>query len=444
MIASLDRHCLHRTPDGSSAIVVERSHLNRVLYGTSRGLTKSLRLFYATGVQRPTKQAEKPYLRCVASASPEYFRPANPKATGTWDEERLEVWVETTMDHVRAQFEEDLVFAELHLDEDTPHIHFVVAPTYEKKARKPGRRRKTETEEQFETRLRAAIEKPTVRTVGRASHPELSKPGSFQRLRERMAIAVNHLGIEYGEDRSPTAPKGKSTRQWVNEMAAELIEREAAQKRRDRDLDEREEAISRQEKEAYEAGRAKAVADANEAIAIAETLVNGEVSGTDLPKGVQQVREAFGKMKGIRERNQQMQRYGQSATSNWSRGESDYLLRAGEKWGEAFTRIREAHERGMEKIRSVPQSGRLLDRARHLLGAIADYWKAVGGEVLRLFRFTPPRNDDETHGVLERLIPDPLDERSVLHELSRDADQERQKLALAQGLFPASPIQETP
>ncbi len=443
MIASLDRHCLHRTPDGSSAIMVERSYLNRHLYGTARGLVQSLRLFYSTGVKRPTKQAEKPYLRCVASASPEYFRPGDPKATGTWDEERLEVWIETTMDHVRAQFGGDLVFAELHLDEDTPHIHFVVAPTYEKKARKPGRRRKTETQEQFEARLRAAAEKPTIRTVGRASHPELSKPGSFQRLRERMALSVNHLGIEYGEDRSPTAPKGKSTRQWVNETAVKLSEQAVEQERRGRDLDEREEAISSREAEAYEAGRARAIADANEAIAVAETLVKGEVSDGDLPKGVQQVREAFKTMKNRRERDHQMRRYGQSATSNWSRGESEYLLRAGEKWADAFTRIREAHERGMEKIRSVPASGRLLDRARHLLGAITDYWKAVGGEVLRLFRFTPPRGDDEVHGILDRLLPDPLDERGALYELSREADRERQKLALAQGLFPTNPVQES-
>ncbi len=435
MLAALDRHCRIRSPDGTSAIDPDRSHKNCIFYGSDQGLMQSLREFYEGGVQKPTKQAEKPYLRCVASASPEYFRPGDPSAVGTWDEERLEPWIDATMDHIEAQFGDDLVFAELHLDEDTPHIHFVVAPTYQKTARKPGRQKRNETIEEFEARKRAVAAKPTVRTVGRASHAELSMPGSFQRLREQMALSVNHLGIEYGEDRSPTAPKGKSTRQWINEMAVKLSEQGADQKRRDRDLDGREEAISRREKEAYEVGRARAIADANEAIAFAETLVKGEVSSSDLPKGVQKVREAFNKMKETRERDKQMRRYGQSATSNWHLGKSAYLQRASENWGDALARIREAHERGMENIRSVAQTGGLLDRARHLLVAISDYWKAVGGEILRLFRLTPPRDDNEVHGILDQLIPDPLDERSVLNELSQEADQERQKLVMAQVLL---------
>ncbi|MEL6368672.1 MAG: plasmid recombination protein [Pseudomonadota bacterium] len=373
----------------------------------------------------------------MASASPEYFRPGDPSAVGTWDEDRLERWIDATMDHIEVQFGDDLVFAELHLDEDTPHIHFVVAPTYQKTARKPGRQKRNETIEEFEARKRAVAARPTVRTVGRASHSELSMPGSFQRLREHMALAVNQLGIEYGEDRSPAAPKGQSTRQWVNEMAVQLSQQAAEQKRRDRDLDGREGAISRREEEAYEAGRARAIFDANEALAIAETIVKGEVSGRDLPRRVQEVREAINKIKETRERDQHMRRYGQNATSNWSLGESKYLQRAGENWGDALARVREAHERGMEKIRSVPRIRGLLERARHLLAAINDYWKAVGGEVLRLFRFTPPLDDNEVYGILDRLIPDPLDERGALYELSREAEQERHKLLLVQSLLPS-------
>ncbi|GFE64369.1 plasmid recombination protein [Litoreibacter roseus] len=222
MIASLDRHCLNRVPDGSSNIVVARSYLNEVLVGDDRGLLQSLKNLYASGVQRPAKQAEKPYLRIVVSASPEFFRPDDPKAIGTWDDDRLTEWRKTTIDHLLAEFGSDLVFAELHLDEDTPHIHAVVAPTYSKKARKPGRKKRNETEEEFEARKAKAIAANGVRTVGRASHDSLSKKGSFQRLRERMALAVHHLGIDYGEDRSVNAPAGQSTREWVKEQFAEV------------------------------------------------------------------------------------------------------------------------------------------------------------------------------------------------------------------------------
>lgn len=76
----------------------------------------------------------------------------------------------------------------------------VVAPTYQKTARKPDIQRKTETREAFESRKRAVLLKPTIRTVGCASHPELSKQNSFYNLRVRMWRAVEHLGIEYGDD----------------------------------------------------------------------------------------------------------------------------------------------------------------------------------------------------------------------------------------------------
>lgn len=224
MISSLDRHCLKREPDGASNIVPDRSHLNRTLEGDERGLMQSLKNFYAGGVKKPAAQSESPYLRIVLSASPEYFRPDDPKAVGTWEEDRLAAWIEASMNQLREEHGKDLVFAELHLDEDTPHIHAVVAPTYAKKARKPGRQKRFETPDQFEARKAAALASEGVRTVGRASHPTLSKQGSFQRLRERMTVALDHLGIEYGEDRSINAPDGQSTREWVIQEAARLRE----------------------------------------------------------------------------------------------------------------------------------------------------------------------------------------------------------------------------
>lgn len=237
MISSLDRHCLTRVPDGSSNIVTERSHLNRILEGDERGLTQSLKNLYEGGVQKPTAQSEKPYLRIVLSASAEYFRPDDPEATGTWDEGRLAAWIKASMAQLREEHGADLIFAELHLDEDTPHIHAVVAPTYAKKPRKPGRPKRGETPEQFEERKALALASMGVRTVGRASHATLSKQDSFQRLRERMTVAVDHLGIEYGEDRAVDAPAGMSTREWVIQKAAELRAKQTQLEQRERELE---------------------------------------------------------------------------------------------------------------------------------------------------------------------------------------------------------------
>lgn len=239
MIASLDRHCLHRVPDGASNIVPERSHLNEILQGDRRGLMQSLKNLYASGVKKPAAQSESPYLRIVVSVSPRYFRPDDHDAVGTWEEDRLDAWKKAAMNQLRTEHGDDLVFAELHLDEDTPHIHAVVAPTYLKKARKPGKQKRGETPEQFEERKAAARASQGVRTVGRASHPTLSKPGSFQKLRQHMTLALDHLGIEYGEDRAIDAPDGQSTREWVIQQAADLRKREEKLKQ-DREALERD------------------------------------------------------------------------------------------------------------------------------------------------------------------------------------------------------------
>jgi len=103
---------------------------------------QSLRNFYAGGVKKPTAQSEKPYLRIVLSASPEHFRPDDPEAVGIWNEDCLDAWIEASMNQLRQEHGADLVFAELHLDENTPHIHAVVAPTYLRKARVPGKQKR--------------------------------------------------------------------------------------------------------------------------------------------------------------------------------------------------------------------------------------------------------------------------------------------------------------
>ena len=267
MIRSLDRHCADRTPDGASAIDPKRSKFNRILVGNGKGVLASLRDLYASGVKEPAAQAESPYLRIVVSASPSYFRPHDAAAAGTWDEGCLSVWQKAVINHLRCEHGDDLVFAEVHLDEDTPHIHAVVAPTYLKKPRKPGRQKRGETPEQFEQRKAAALSSVGIRTVGRASHPTLSKAGSFQKLRQNMTNALAHLGIVYGEDRSVGAPSSKTTREWVKEQAEQV--------RKDRSLLAKE-RLRHESKKADLKQKAKKVEAAAE-IVFAESIKNKEM-----------------------------------------------------------------------------------------------------------------------------------------------------------------------
>lgn len=67
----------------------------------------------------------------VITASPEYFRPDNPKAAGTWNNERLEQWVEAQQKFIAENFPH-AIYAELQLDESTPHIQIIDLPILEK------------------------------------------------------------------------------------------------------------------------------------------------------------------------------------------------------------------------------------------------------------------------------------------------------------------------
>ena len=119
-------------------------------------------------------------------------------------------------------FGDDLIHVSLHLDETTPHMHVLIAPTYQKKARRPGRKKRGETDEQFEARVQEAAERPTERVVGRRSNSLFSAPNSFQRLRQSLSDHLQPLGIEYGDNLHPHDPDPQTTRQNLKEEIAEL------------------------------------------------------------------------------------------------------------------------------------------------------------------------------------------------------------------------------
>jgi hypothetical protein len=226
-IRALSEHERNRTPDGSSAIDPERSHLNQILLGPATQ-QEALDRLWASGVKRPTAQAEAPYVQMTLSASPGFFRDEG-QGDGEWNQEKLEVWRDKTLTWLRHEYGEDLVHAALHLDETTPHLHVLIVPTYEKKPRVPGRQKRGETIQEFEARRVAAQESETIRTAGRSSSPYWRRVWARREARKSYHAVVEDLGLGYGRDfveEGEPSPERVQTGTWVKQQAAEL----AAQK----------------------------------------------------------------------------------------------------------------------------------------------------------------------------------------------------------------------
>lgn len=241
-IRAVTEHELNRTSDGSSAIDPARTHLNEVLHGPQTQ-QEAVQKMWADGVRKPTKQAEDPFVQIVLSASPEHFRDEG-QGPGQWNEAKLKAWKDATMKWLRKEYGADLVHASLHLDEDTPHIHVLIVPTYSRKSRKPSRRKKSgETEAEFAERLAAWEADPgSTRTAGRSSSPYWSRMWCRLEARKSYHRALAKLGLGYGKDFvgvDEPSPEHKTTGKWVREQAAALADREAALDKREAELEQK-------------------------------------------------------------------------------------------------------------------------------------------------------------------------------------------------------------
>ncbi|NJL11061.1 MAG: hypothetical protein HC908_15280 [Calothrix sp. SM1_7_51] len=102
----------------------------------------------------------------LLSASAEYFRPYAPASGGTYDKQRLDDFVLATKTWLLSAWGKQIIRAELHLDEMTPHIHAYLVPLDE--------RGKLNCRELFGTSQK------------------------LQQLQDSFASAVEHLGISRG------------------------------------------------------------------------------------------------------------------------------------------------------------------------------------------------------------------------------------------------------
>lgn len=101
----------------------------------------------------------------ILTASPEYFRPADPARAGHWEKAPTDSWVEASRQWLQSEFGDRLVAVNLHLDEATPHLHAVIVPITED---------------------------------NRLSAKDLFNPISLQKLQSSYAGAVAHLGLSRG------------------------------------------------------------------------------------------------------------------------------------------------------------------------------------------------------------------------------------------------------
>ncbi|MBD2458297.1 plasmid recombination protein [Nostoc sp. FACHB-87] len=100
----------------------------------NRPLSEIVKERISTLLHRPRKDA----VLCTEmflSASPEYFRPHDPSASGHWSDERMQQWAIASRDWLVENYGSLCVRAELHLDESTPHIHAYIVPANEKTGR---------------------------------------------------------------------------------------------------------------------------------------------------------------------------------------------------------------------------------------------------------------------------------------------------------------------
>lgn len=248
-VEKMTSHELHRTPDGPSAIDPDRTVLNEILHGP-RTQSEAVRQMKEEGVKGPTAQAETPFVQIVISASPGYFR-GDPSDVGTWDPEKLRRWKQSTLDWLKKEYGDDLAHVSLHLDEDTPHMHVLVVPTYTKRPRRPGRQKKNETLEEFEARRAVAETGEPVWTMSRSSNAYWKRMWVRREARVSYWKAMQPLGLGYGKDfvgSGEESPDRKETAQWVREQAAQVKRDRVELDERELQLDTRETALNAKER----------------------------------------------------------------------------------------------------------------------------------------------------------------------------------------------------
>lgn len=119
----------HRRKINRPGVDSDRIHLNRYLVDKGAYHEAAQAVLVKAGIDVDELRKDATIANdIVLSVSPEWFRPDDPEARGTWDENRLKVFEAEAQRFLKERFGGRLIAAVLHLDEATPHIQAVVVP----------------------------------------------------------------------------------------------------------------------------------------------------------------------------------------------------------------------------------------------------------------------------------------------------------------------------
>ena len=127
---------IHLTVKEKNRIDCDRTYLNKILvnpFGISKtsapDLNNKIQEFYKKNEIEVRKNSVLA-IDLMLTTSPEYFGEWHKNKKITQDgQKKIDEWVSIQMDFVKNQFGENAIkYAVLHLDETTPHIHFLVTP----------------------------------------------------------------------------------------------------------------------------------------------------------------------------------------------------------------------------------------------------------------------------------------------------------------------------
>ncbi|MAZ90332.1 MAG: hypothetical protein CL693_22095 [Cellvibrionaceae bacterium] len=160
----------------------DRQHLNRALVGERKPLAGLVRQHI--GDAKMTKGAPLAF-EVLLTGSPVQMRKLR-------SQDRFEEWVDANVSWLRDQYGDNLIRAELHMDESTPHIHAVVVPVVEKFDKRAGEFTGVVRENGYREREGAMVKRVN------AGH-YLNGRQKLSELQDSYAEAMKPLGLERGK-----------------------------------------------------------------------------------------------------------------------------------------------------------------------------------------------------------------------------------------------------
>lgn len=127
--ASGVRGCAEHNSRSRFTVNADRTRQNETMVDGGQDVYETVMKHIAdSGVMRKIRDNAVLAQEIFLSASPEYFRPSDPAAAGTWEQDRMEQWRDASLKFLQGKYGGHMIDCRLHLDESTPHLHAIVVP----------------------------------------------------------------------------------------------------------------------------------------------------------------------------------------------------------------------------------------------------------------------------------------------------------------------------